>query len=106
MLLEALADFEIATLLDHDLRLRIRCGLAVKEYMRGEKPDAAQRIAKFTADRVAALTVADPAGPGRDVVYPLARVARALAEPPSYRGSGCCGWPHAALPSWPGAPQE
>jgi CRISPR-associated protein Csb1 len=52
-LLEALADFEIATLLDHDLRLRTRCDLAVKEYVRGEKPDAAdaaQRIAKFAAD--------------------------------------------------------
>jgi CRISPR-associated protein Csb1 len=52
-LLEALADFEIATLLDHDLRLRTRCDLAVKQYVRGEKPDAAeaaQRIAKFAAD--------------------------------------------------------
>jgi CRISPR-associated protein Csb1 len=52
-LLEALADFEIATLLDNDLRLRTRCDLAVKEYVRGEKPDAAdaaQRIAKFAAE--------------------------------------------------------
>ena len=51
-LLEALADFEIATLLDRGLRLRTRCDLVVKE-VRGERPDAAeaaQRVAKFTAD--------------------------------------------------------
>jgi CRISPR-associated protein Csb1 len=52
-LLEALADFEIGTLLDHGLRLRTRCDLGVKSIVRGEKPDvskAAQRIAKFAAD--------------------------------------------------------
>ena len=52
-LLEALADFEIGTLLDQGLRLRTRCDLEVKAVVRGEKPDAgeaAQRIAKFAAD--------------------------------------------------------
>lgn len=52
-LLEALADFEIGTLLDHGLRLRTRCDLEVKAVTRGEIPDAnesAQRIAKFAAD--------------------------------------------------------
>lgn len=51
-LLEALADFEIGTLLDHGLRLRTRCDLVVRE-VRGERPDAteaAQRVAKFAAD--------------------------------------------------------
>jgi CRISPR-associated protein Csb1 len=51
-LLEALADFEIGTLLDRGLRLRTRCDLAVRE-VRGERPDAseaARRIAKFAAD--------------------------------------------------------
>jgi CRISPR-associated protein Csb1 len=51
-LLEALADFEIATLLDRGLRLRTRCDLVVRE-VRGERPDAseaARRIAKFAAD--------------------------------------------------------
>jgi CRISPR-associated protein Csb1 len=50
-LLEALADFEIGTLLDHGLRLRTRCDLVVRE-VRGERPDAAEavaRIAKFAA---------------------------------------------------------
>lgn len=52
-LLEALADFEIGTLLDHGLRLRTRCDLEVKSFVRGEKPDAddaAQRIARLAAD--------------------------------------------------------
>jgi CRISPR-associated protein Csb1 len=52
-LLEALADYEIGTLLDHGLRLRTRCDLVVKSILRGERPDpaeAAQRIAKFAAD--------------------------------------------------------
>jgi CRISPR-associated protein Csb1 len=51
-LLEALADFEIATLLDRGLRLRTRCDLVVSD-VRGERPDAgeaAQRVEKFTAD--------------------------------------------------------
>jgi CRISPR-associated protein Csb1 len=50
-LLEALADFEIATLLDQGLRLRTRCDLVVKE-VRGARPDAAeagQRIAELAA---------------------------------------------------------
>ncbi len=52
-LLEALAEFEIATLLDRGLRLRTRCDLVVKEITRGTRPDAvdaAQRIAKLAAD--------------------------------------------------------
>ena len=51
-LLEALADFEIATLLERGMRLRTRCDLVVRE-VRGERPDAAEaaaRIAKFAAD--------------------------------------------------------
>ncbi len=51
-LLEALADFEIATLLDRGLRLRTRCDLVVSD-VRGERPDAseaAQRVEKFAAD--------------------------------------------------------
>jgi CRISPR-associated protein Csb1 len=51
-LLEALADFEIATLLSRGLRLRTRCDLTVRE-VRGERPDAAEavrRITKFAAD--------------------------------------------------------
>lgn len=51
-LLEALADYEIGTLLDQGLRLRTRCDLVVRE-VRGERPDAAdaaQRIVKLAAD--------------------------------------------------------
>ncbi len=51
-LLEALADFEIATLLDRGLRLRTRCDLVVSD-VRGERPDASeavQRVEKFAAD--------------------------------------------------------
>lgn len=51
-LLEALADFEVGTLLDRGLRLRTRCDLVVGE-VRGDRPDAAEaarRIAKFAAD--------------------------------------------------------
>jgi CRISPR-associated protein Csb1 len=51
-LLEAVADFEIARLLDGGLRLRTACDLAVRE-VRGERPDAedaAQRVAKLAAD--------------------------------------------------------
>jgi CRISPR-associated protein Csb1 len=57
-LLEALADFEIATLLDGGLRLRTRCDLEVHDIKRGERPDAAeaaQRIAKFAADAAGEL---------------------------------------------------
>jgi CRISPR-associated protein Csb1 len=52
-LLEALADFEIGTLLDRGLRLRTRCDLQVRDIVRGDRPnaaEAAQRIAKFAAD--------------------------------------------------------
>ncbi len=64
-LLEALADFEVATLLDRGLRLRTRCDLVVRE-VRGERPDAAEaarRIAKFAAD------CADELGPVTEVVW-------------------------------------
>jgi CRISPR-associated protein Csb1 len=64
-LLEALADFEIATLLDRGLRLRTRCDLDVRE-VRGERPDAseaARRVAKFAAD------CADELGPVTEVVW-------------------------------------
>jgi CRISPR-associated protein Csb1 len=56
-LLEALADFEIARLLDGGLRLRTACDLAVRE-VRGERPDsqdAAQQVAKLAADCAAEL---------------------------------------------------
>jgi CRISPR-associated protein Csb1 len=64
-LLEALVDFEIATLLDQGLRLRTRCDLVVRE-VRGEQPDAAEaarRIAKFAAD------CADELGSVTEVVW-------------------------------------
>jgi CRISPR-associated protein Csb1 len=51
-LLEALAEFEIATLLDGGLRLRTACDLAVRD-VRGARPnaqDAASRVAKLAAD--------------------------------------------------------
>jgi CRISPR-associated protein Csb1 len=51
-LLEALADYEVGTLLDQGLRLRTRCDLVVAE-VRGERPDAAEaarRIAKLATD--------------------------------------------------------
>jgi len=64
-LLEALADFEIGSLLDRGLRLRTRCDLAVRE-VRGDRPDAgeaARRIAKFAADCV------DELGPVTEIVW-------------------------------------
>jgi CRISPR-associated protein Csb1 len=64
-LLEALADFEIAKLLDQGLRLRTRCDLIVKD-VRGDRPDAgeaAQRIAKFAADCTSEL------GPVTEVIW-------------------------------------
>jgi CRISPR-associated protein Csb1 len=51
-LLEALAEFEIGTLLDGGLRLRTACDLRVLD-MRGQRPDAqeaAAQVAKFAAD--------------------------------------------------------
>ena len=64
-LLEAITDFEIATLLERGMRLRTRCDLVVRE-VRGERPDAsdaAARIAKFAAD------CADELGPVTEVVW-------------------------------------
>jgi CRISPR-associated protein Csb1 len=51
-LLEALADFEIGTLLDGGLRLRTACDLQVAD-VRGQRPvavEAASRVAKFAAE--------------------------------------------------------
>jgi CRISPR-associated protein Csb1 len=64
-LLEALADFEIAVLLDRGLRLRTRCDLVVRD-VAGERPDASEaaaRIAKFAAD------CADERGPVTEVTW-------------------------------------
>jgi CRISPR-associated protein Csb1 len=64
-LLEALADFEIASLLEHGLRLRTRCDLVVRE-VRGQRPDAAEaasRVAKFAAE------CRDELGPVTEVVH-------------------------------------
>jgi CRISPR-associated protein Csb1 len=52
-LLEAIVDFEVASLLDRGMRLRTRCDLVVSGITKGERPDAADaaaRIAKFAAD--------------------------------------------------------
>jgi CRISPR-associated protein Csb1 len=65
-LLEALADFEIATLLDRGLRLRTRCDLVVSEVIKGERPEAdkaAERIAKAVAD------CADELDPVTEVIW-------------------------------------
>lgn len=65
-LLEAIADFEVATLLDQGLRLRTRCDLEVKDITRGERPDAAEAaagIAKLAADARGEL------GPVTEVVW-------------------------------------
>jgi CRISPR-associated protein Csb1 len=74
-LLEALADFEIASLLDQGLRLRTRCDLVVEEITEGERPHAAEatvRIAKFAAD------ARDELGPVTEVVWSeSARAAKA-----------------------------
>ena len=73
-LLEALADFEIASLLDRGLRLRTRCDLVVREIV-GDRPDAtesAARIAKYAAD------CSDDLGPVTEVVWSeAARSAKA-----------------------------
>lgn len=64
-LLEALADFEIGTLLDGGLRLRTACDLEVRD-VDGERPDAleaASRIAKLAAECSAEL------GPVTTVVW-------------------------------------
>lgn len=52
-LLEALANFEIATLLSDGLRLRTRCDLEVESIVRGTQPDrteAAERIKALAAE--------------------------------------------------------
>lgn len=56
-LLEALADFEIGTLLDGGLRLRTACDLEVRD-VQGERPEvleAASRVAKLAAECSAEL---------------------------------------------------
>jgi CRISPR-associated protein Csb1 len=73
-LLEALADFEIASLLDRGLRLRTRCDLEVSDITKGERPDAAEaaaRIAKFAAD------CGEELGPVTEVVWSLSARAKA-----------------------------
>jgi CRISPR-associated protein Csb1 len=65
-LLEAIADFEIASLLDRGMRLRTRCDLVVCDVVKGERPDAgeaAARIAKFAVDAASEL------GPVTKVVW-------------------------------------
>jgi CRISPR-associated protein Csb1 len=65
-LLEALADFEVATLLDRGLRLRTRCDLVVSEVVKGERPEAdeaAERVAKSIAD------CADELDPVTEVIW-------------------------------------
>lgn len=65
-LLEALADFEIGTLLAGGLRLRTACDLTVASVRVGQKPDpedAARRIAKLAAECAAEL------GPVTNVVW-------------------------------------
>jgi len=66
-LLEALADYEIATLLDRGLRLRTRCDLVVSEVVKGERPDAAVAAAAIK-QRVAEC--AGELGPITEVVWP------------------------------------
>lgn len=74
-LLEALADFEIATVLDGGLRLRTRCDLVVSKITKGDRPDAAEaaaRVAKFAAE------ARDELGPVTEVVWSeSARAAKA-----------------------------
>ncbi|MGH3282236.1 MAG: hypothetical protein ACRDNW_24310, partial [Trebonia sp.] len=76
-LLEAITDFEIATLLDQGLRLRTRCDLIVRDVVKGERPDideAAARVAKFAADAT------DELGPVTEVTWSeSARAARGKA---------------------------
>ena len=65
-LLEAIADFEIAHLLDSGLRLRTACDLTVTAVIQGDRPDAedaARRVAKLAADCSPDL------GPGTVVVW-------------------------------------
>lgn len=65
-LLEAIAEFEIAQLLDGGLRLRTACDLTVSSVIEGQRPDAedaARRVAKLAADCSAEL------GPVTEVVW-------------------------------------
>ena len=65
-LLEAIADFEVASLLDRGMRLRTRCDLVVRDVTKGDRPDAADaasRIVKFAAD------ARDELGPVTDVTW-------------------------------------
>jgi CRISPR-associated protein Csb1 len=65
-LLEAIADFEIATLLDKGLRLRTRCDLVVNQVTKGERPDAALATASI---KQFAAECADELGPVTEVVW-------------------------------------
>jgi CRISPR-associated protein Csb1 len=66
-LLEALADYEIAALLDRGLRLRTRCDLVVGGVVKGDRPDAAVAAAAIK-QRVAEC--AGELGPITEVVWP------------------------------------
>jgi CRISPR-associated protein Csb1 len=65
-LLEALADFEIGTVLDRGLRLRTRCDLAVRE-VRGDRPDAAEAVQRIVKS---AAGCAGELGPATTVTWP------------------------------------
>lgn len=65
-LLEAIADFEIATLLDQGLRLRTRCDLVVSQVTKGERPDAALAAASI---KQFAAECAGEFGPVTEVVW-------------------------------------
>jgi CRISPR-associated protein Csb1 len=65
-LLAAIADFEIATLLDRGLRLRTRCDLEAGQVRKGERPDAA--VATASVKQLAA-ECADEFGPVTEVVW-------------------------------------
>ncbi len=65
-LLKALADYEIATLLDRGLRLRTRCDLVVREVIKGDRPDTAVAAASI---KQYAAECADELGPVTEVVW-------------------------------------
>jgi CRISPR-associated protein Csb1 len=65
-LLEAIANFEVATLLDRGLRLRTRCDLVVKQVTKGERPDAAVAAASI---KQLATECADELGPVTEVIW-------------------------------------
>lgn len=64
-LLEAITDFEIATLLEGGLRLRTRCDLVVRE-VRGERPDTGEAAARIKQHLPGC---ADELGPVTEVVH-------------------------------------